>query len=257
MPSFSQSSPRHDRRSVHRDFSDLIRFAAHGEVIQSFYLFKLVLVFCVTSLMSSSSFGAALIGGDEYTVWPDPKPGFDYKKPPESLCNLDKEIISFTCELANNETVSVCASRDLTAHAGYIVYRYGLPGKIELVYPKKLVDPREFFFYSNIWAQSGGKTSLSFFNKPYKYSVFADWDAKIDGIKGYRAGVSISNWDNWDAKNGHKIVFQKMCKGNSYYTTAVTTDTPLGLGTGFVFDALNFRADVYFVDKAVANESGK
>ena len=212
-----------------------------------------ILVLSMVLASTTSIAAPAVQQGDEYARWPYwEKPSWDPHKVPESLCDLKKEIISYTCELVNHKMVSVCASRNLAPGTGYITYRYGLPGKIELAYPKEMVDPRDFFFYSNIWAQLGGKTSLTFFNKPYKYTVFADWDAKIDGIKGYRAGVSVSNWDNWNAKNGHKIVFQKMCKGNSYYTTAVIANTPFGLGTDFVFDALNFRADDYFVDKSVA-----
>ena len=244
-------------RRARRDPFDSIRFAAHAGVNRPFYQFNLGLFFCTSLLISSSTFGAAFTHGDEYDVNPvNTKPGFDYKTPPESLCNLNKEIISFTCELVNNKTVSVCASRNLAPGTGYIVYRYGLPGKIELVYPKKLVAPREFFFYSNIWAQLGGQTTLSFFNRPYRYTVFNDWFVKGKNTV-YRAGISV--------RNEKEIVFQKMCQGNLYYTTSrFYSGNPPAIrseswGTDFVFDypsGLNLPQDE-FVDEIVANENSK
>ena len=200
-------------------------------------------------LASTTSIAApAVQQGDEYTRWPYwEKPSWDPQKVPESLCDLNKEIISYTCELVNHKMVSVCASRNLTAETGYIVYRYGLPGNIELAYPKELRNPVGLFFYSNIWAQLGGQTSLSFFNKPYRYTVFDDWFVKGNDTV-YRAGISVKN-----GRNGKKVVFQKMCMGNSYYTTSIAGHW----GTHFLFDfppGLNLKTDE-FMDVHVTNES--
>ena len=215
-----------------------------------------ILVLSMVLVSMASIAAPAVQDGDVYAMWPRAeKPFWNPHKVPESLCDTNKEIISYTCELVNQKMVSVCASRNLTPETGYIVYRYGLPGNIELAYPKELRYPRYAFYYSNIRAPSESIRHLSFYNKPYMYTVFADWN--VGGAKGNRAGVSVSNWDNWDAKNGHKIVFQKMCKDNSYYTTVITTNRSSGLGTDFVFDDLDLRADEFFVDKVVVNENSK
>ena len=204
-------------------------------------------------LASTTSIAAPEVQqGDEFTRWPSwVKPSWDPHKVPESLCDLNKEIISYTCELVNHKTVSVCASRNLTPETGYIVYRYGLPGNIELTYPKELRNPVGLFFYSSTWAQLGGQTSLSFFNEPYRYTVFNHWFVKGKDTV-FRAGVSV--------RNKTKIVFQKMCVDNSYYTTGrVFSETAKShhWGTHFVFDfpsGLNLKADE-FIDMHVANES--
>src|SRR5882762_6235267 len=51
---------------------------------------------------------------------------------PNSLCAKDERII-FSCPVKRPaKMVSVCASKDLTSHRGYLQYRFGLPGNIEL-----------------------------------------------------------------------------------------------------------------------------
>jgi hypothetical protein len=213
-----------------------------------------LLVLSIVLASTTSIAAPAVQDGDEYARWPRAeKPFWNPHKVPKSLCDLNKEVISYTCELVNQKMVSVCASRNLAPGTGYIVYRYGLPRNIELAYPKESRNTVGLFFYSNRWAQLGGQTSLSFFNKPYRYTVFDDWFVKGKDTV-YRAGISV--------RNEKKIVFQKMCLGNSYYTTGrVFSETPKSIshhwGTNFVFDfpsGLNLKTNE-FMDVHVANES--
>jgi hypothetical protein len=54
-----------------------------------------------------------------------------------SLCTKDERII-FSCPVKRPaKIVSVCASKDLTSDRGYLQYRFGLPGKIELEFPQR------------------------------------------------------------------------------------------------------------------------
>lgn len=56
----------------------------------------------------------------------------------------DDELTVFSCELKNKKTVSVCASNDVSARSGYLQYRFGKIGKVELsVPPKKKSFPQE------------------------------------------------------------------------------------------------------------------
>jgi hypothetical protein len=56
----------------------------------------------------------------------------------------DDELTVFSCELKNKKTVSVCASDDVSSHSGYLQYRFGKIGKVELSVPaKKKSFPQE------------------------------------------------------------------------------------------------------------------
>jgi hypothetical protein len=47
-----------------------------------------------------------------------------------------------------NKTASVCASKDLAEDKGYVQYRFGSPGKIELEFPKDRKDSAQKFKYT-------------------------------------------------------------------------------------------------------------
>src|ERR1700741_4134038 len=66
-----------------------------------------------------------------------------------SLCAKDERII-FSCPIKRPaKIVSVCASKDLTSDRGYIQYRFGLPEKVELEYPKERSGSQQKFQYSH------------------------------------------------------------------------------------------------------------
>ncbi len=51
----------------------------------------------------------------------------------QSLCTA-KEIVVFTCK-AKGELVSACASRDISAHGGYLQFRIGKGHRVDVSYP--------------------------------------------------------------------------------------------------------------------------
>ena len=177
-----------------------------------------ILVLSMVLASTTSIAAPAVQQGDEYARWPvGKKPFWDEHKVPESLCDLNKEIISFSCRLANDKLVSVCASRDLGPDAGYIVYRYGLSDKVEMIYPTTTQEPQPIFWYSNDSMkhvhQLGSQLSLSFVNKPYRYTVFSHrYMLNNNQREINRAGISVTE--------GTHIVFQKLCNGGFFYTTS-------------------------------------
>jgi uncharacterized protein len=62
---------------------------------------------------------------------PAPAPS---KPAAQSHCS-NEEITLFSCRLKKQKTVSVCASTNVSANAGYLQYRFGRIGQIELVLP--------------------------------------------------------------------------------------------------------------------------
>jgi hypothetical protein len=103
----------------------------------------------------------------------DPVEGWHEK----TLCEPGENVL-WSCR-AKARTISVCASRTLTPTQGYIQYRAGQPGALELQYPASRVHPRGLFTYS-LYIQ--GNTSLSFTNNGYTYSLVDDLRSAEDQV---------------------------------------------------------------------------
>ena len=68
---------------------------------------------------------------------------------PNTLCAKTERVI-FACVLRRPaKIVSVCASKDLTRDTGYVQYRFGSPGKVELEYPKDRTGTQQKFEYTH------------------------------------------------------------------------------------------------------------
>src|SRR5258706_15993266 len=68
---------------------------------------------------------------------------------PNSLCAKDERII-FSCPVKRPaKIVSLCASKDLTSERGYLQYRFGLPDKVELEFPKDRTGTQQKFQYTH------------------------------------------------------------------------------------------------------------
>ncbi|MFW9079793.1 hypothetical protein ACOI9X_11000 [Pseudomonas sp. P2757] len=87
-----------------------------------------------------------------------------------TLCSDDEDIY-FSCPLTGGKTVSVCASGNSKPSAGFVQYRYGVPGKIEMVFPKSAVPPKGKFFVVNASEGSVNLNIIKFKTGPYTYLV--------------------------------------------------------------------------------------
>jgi hypothetical protein len=97
---------------------------------------------------------------------------------PNTLCEKHEHVI-FSCPVKRPaKIVSVCASKDLTSEKGYLQYRFGLPGKIELEYPKDRQATQQKFQYSHYFRARFEITSISFTIDGYEYSVFDDYNGE-------------------------------------------------------------------------------
>ena len=117
---------------------------------------------------------------------------------PDSLCALEERTI-FSCPVENSaKIVSVCASKDLASDRGYLQYRFGLPGKIELEYPEDRKGTQEKFQYSHYPRSQlkGARTHIHFNIDGDEYKVFDDAnyffrESDIAHEVPYRLGVSV------------------------------------------------------------------
>lgn len=89
---------------------------------------------------------------------------------PLYLCQPDEQLI-FGCEI-EHKLLSVCASADVSKTSGYVQYRFGKPGKIELTYPATKVAPQGKFFLASAGFSGGGANIIRFNNSGYEYLVF-------------------------------------------------------------------------------------
>ncbi len=104
-----------------------------------------------------------------------------------------KEQTLFSCR-TGRKTVSVCASRDLSADAGAVRYRFGRPGALELIYPPSDADWRRVTRSGVLTFSGGGGAYLSFTNEPYRYIVYT----AIGKGWGKKAGLVVE-------KNGQRV----------------------------------------------------
>ena len=120
-------------------------------------------------------FAASANRSPSTTASASPQPG---ALQPNSLCAKDERII-FSCPVKRPaKIVSLCGSKDLTSDRGYLQYRFGLPGKIELEYPKDRQGTQQKFTYSHYFRAQFDMTEIGFTIDGYEYSVFNDYNGE-------------------------------------------------------------------------------
>lgn len=116
-----------------------------------------------------------------------------------TLCSDDEDIY-FSCPLQGGKTVSICAQGNSKPTAGSVQYRYGVPGKIEMVYPKTALPPKRKFYVVNSSEGSVNLNIIKFKSGAYTYLV-------------NQASVSYLS-----VLKGDKVVFRQSCNagGDAY-----------------------------------------
>ena len=108
----------------------------------------------------------------------DPQENAAYSFAANSLCAKDEKVV-FSCSLKRSmKIVSLCSSPNLTKAAGYLQYRFGAPGKIELEYPENRADSRKVFKYSHYFRAMVDSTEISFSRNGFTYAVFDEYNGE-------------------------------------------------------------------------------
>src|SRR4030095_14047035 len=79
---------------------------------------------------------------------------------------------------ASGKLVSLCASPDLTREKGYLQYRYGLPGKIELEFPASRTGSQQMFQYTHYLRYQVDLTEINFQIDGYEYQIFDTYNGE-------------------------------------------------------------------------------
>jgi hypothetical protein len=105
---------------------------------------------------------------------------------PNSLCAKSEQVI-FSCATKRSGTafatapfkiISLCAARDLGKERGYLQYRYGLPGKIELEFPESRTETQQRFQYTHYMRYQVDLTEINFQIDGYQYQIFDDYNGE-------------------------------------------------------------------------------
>ena len=108
-----------------------------------------------------------------------------------SLCEKDEKIV-FSCPIRRPaKIVSLCSSKDLTKERGYLQYRFGLPGKIELEFPKQREQTQTAFKYSHYFRAQFDLTEISFSQDGHEYAIFDDYNGEQKPIR-HEQGIKIA-----------------------------------------------------------------
>src|SRR5258708_21994948 len=89
-----------------------------------------------------------------------------------TLCSKDETVV-FSCPAKRTaKIISLCGSNDLDKNQGYIQYRYGLPAKTELEFPKNREGSQKEFYYAHYFRAQFDQTEISVNNGEYNYMIF-------------------------------------------------------------------------------------
>ena len=108
-----------------------------------------------------------------------------------TLCAKDERII-FSCPIRRPaKIVSLCASKDLTSERGYLQYRFGVPGKIDLEFPQDRTGTQQKFQYTHYFRAQFDLTEISFTINSYQYQITDDYNGEEKPAQ-TNQGVSVT-----------------------------------------------------------------
>lgn len=91
-----------------------------------------------------------------------------------SLCAKGERTV-WSCEtLRERKLASICSSQALDKSRGYLQYRFGRPGKIELEFPKERTNTQAVFRYARYTRPLVAMLNLKFVNNGFTYTIGDD-----------------------------------------------------------------------------------
>jgi len=118
-------------------------------------------------------------------------PATQSDSPGNSLCRSEEQIF-FSCPIAASvKTVSLCGSKTIDSRRGYIQYRFGRAGAVELQFPRDRANTQRVFRYAKYFRAQVQRTEIAFDNEDYRYVLFDYYEGDVKpAIR--EAGVRIT-----------------------------------------------------------------
>ena len=124
-----------------------------------------------------------------------------------TLCTQSEKVL-FSCSVKRSaKLVSLCASADVSRTRGYVQYRFGTPGKVELEYPAEKGGSQDKFEYYHYFRAQFDETEISFSSGGYRYAIFDDYNGEM------RPAVSSQGVRVEDPGNSKKSTLE--CQGRA------------------------------------------
>lgn len=96
-----------------------------------------------------------------------------------SLCSASERVVFTASVVGSNKLVSICSSSLLDDRRGYLQYRFGRPGRVELQFPSSTQNTQEAFAYTRYTRPLVTYLTLTFSTSEYQYSIHQDDDAEM------------------------------------------------------------------------------
>ena len=108
-----------------------------------------------------------------------------------SLCRSEEQVF-FSCTIAaSNKIVSLCGAKIIDTRRGYVQYRFGRVGALELQYPRERANTQRVFRYAHHFRAKVDRSEITFDNQDFRYVVFDYYEGDVrPAIK--EAGVRIT-----------------------------------------------------------------
>lgn len=120
-----------------------------------------------------------------------------------SHCRTGERAV-FSCPIdGSDKVVSVCVSDDYGRRQGYLQYRFGRLGDVELAFPERLQETQERFQWQTVSYSGGWDTRIQFENGGYAYQLYDRAIKKTISEKDLEGGVLV--------KQGGREVARLVC----------------------------------------------
>jgi hypothetical protein len=130
------------------------------------------------------------------------------------LCKPNETTV-FSCDIKESKkTVSICTSPDLSQNRGHIQYRYGIPNKIDLEFPKDPQNSQSQFGYDEYSRPDLSTFVVGFNNGGYRYEISETTEGGDEGVTTRSLLVSSDK-----KKRGTKLT----CLDNANAVSSIST----------------------------------
>lgn len=96
----------------------------------------------------------------------------------DTLCSDFERVVFSAFVEGSNKLVSICSSSRLDDRRGYLQYRFGRPGKIELQFPASKQNTQKAFTYTRYTRPLVTYLTVKFSTADHQYSIHEDYDAE-------------------------------------------------------------------------------
>ena len=136
------------------------------------------------------------------------------QRKPNSLCDASERVLFSALVKGSDKLVSICSSPRIDKQQGYLQYRFGRPGQVELEFPSSRQDTQKAFAYTRYTRPLVTYLTVKFTTNGYSYSIHQDFNDEIKRAEkdAYVVVAPVGKED--DDAAAKTIHLQKMVKGS-------------------------------------------